>query len=197
MNKKLITLVITIAAFATNVSARNGYNSSSCPKFYLGISSGINNHSGFLGVNFDVPVTTQFSLGTGVGLSSWGYKAYGEGRFYFKECNRGWALGAAFTYNTGLQDIAVDMPTTIGTTEVVMDWEPSPNVAVSAYHFFNLGRGGHRFYLQLGWSQAIVSTPYVVTSGHTLDSDGVTAMNLLSPGGLIFGFGFSFGLGGR
>lgn len=84
MNKKLIALVITIAAFATNVSARNGYNSRSCPKFYLGISSGINNHSGFLGVNFDVPVTTQFSLGTGVGLSSWGYKAYGEGRFTLK-----------------------------------------------------------------------------------------------------------------
>lgn len=197
MIKKLITLVIAISASVTIASARNAYSSGSCPKFYLGISSGINNHSGIIGLNFDVPVTTQFSLGTGVGLSSWGYKAYGEGRFYFKECNRGWALGAAFTYNTGLQNIAVEMPTTIGTTEVVMDWEPSPNVAVSAYHFFNLGRGGHRFYLQLGWSQSIVSTPYVVTSGHTLTSDGVTAMNLLSPGGLIFGFGFSFGLGGR
>lgn len=197
MNKKLVTLFITIAAFATNVSARNAYNSGSCPKFYLGISSGLNNHSGILGVNFDVPVTTQFSLGTGVGISSWGYKAYGEGRFYFKECNRGWALGAAFTYNTGLQNFVLEMPTTIGNVDVDMDLEPSPNVAVSAYHFFNLGRGGHRFYLQLGWSQSIVSNPYTITSGHTLTSDGETVMNLLSPGGLIFGFGFSFGLGGR
>lgn len=193
--KKLLTLVFALSTIAS--FAAPGYNSRSCPKFYLGISSGLNNHSGFFGINFDVPVTTQFSLGTGVGLSSWGYKAYGEGRFYFKECNRGWALGAAFTYNTGIQDIAVEMPTTIGNTEVVMDWEPSPNIAVSAYHFFNLGRGGHRFYLQLGWSQSMVSSPYVVTSGHTLTSDGTTVMNLLSPGGILFGFGFSFGLGGR
>lgn len=195
MMKKLLTLVFTISALTS--LAAPGYNSNSCPKFYLGISSGINNHSGVIGINFDVPVTTQFSLGTGVGISSWGYKAYGEGRFYFKECNRGWALGAAFTYNTGLQNFVLEMPTTIGDVDVDMDLEPSPNVAVSAYHFFNLGRGGHRFYLQLGWSQSIVSDPYTITSGHTLTSDGVTVMNLLSPGGLIFGFGFSFGLGGR
>lgn len=197
MIKKLITLVIAVSASLTIASAQKGYNSSSCPKFYLGLSSGINNHSGIIGINFDVPVTTQFSLGTGAGISSWGFKAYGEGRFYFKECNRGWALGAAFTYNTGLEGFVAEMPTTIGSVDVGMDLEPSPNIAVSAYHFFNLGRGGHRFYLQLGWSQSLVSDPYTITSGHTLTSDGVTAMNLLSPGGLIFGFGFSFGLGGR
>jgi len=197
---KKIIVVFALCFVTTTTFAKNPYgkrNDQSCAKFYVGLSTGINNHSGFLGVNFDVPVTGHFSLGTGLGLSSWGYKSYGEGRFYFKECNRGWALGAGVTYNTGFDDFIVEMPTTIGTTDVSMNLEPTANVAVSAYHFFNLGRGNHRFYLQLGWSQRMNDTPYVITSGHTLNADGKTAMNFVTPGGLIFGFGFSFGLGGR
>lgn len=195
MMKNILTLVFCCLALSTIAAPGYRNRQESCPKFYIGLSTGINNQSGILGVNFDIPVTTQFSLGTGLGFSSWGYKTYGEGRFYFKECNRGWALGAGVTYNTGIRDIPLEMPTTIGTTEVIMDWEPMANVMFSAYHFFNLGRGGHRFYLQLGWSQALNNAPYTVKSFHTLTSEGETAMNLLSPGGLIFAFGFSFGLG--
>ena len=195
MMKNIFTLVFCCVAFTTLATPGYKNRQESCAKFYIGLSTGINNQSGFLGVNFDIPVTTQFSLGTGAGLSSWGYKTYGEGRFYFKECNRGWALGAGATYNTGFKDFAFDMPTTIGTTEVLLDLEPSANVMFSAYHFFNLGRGGHRFYLQLGWSQPLNNTPYTIKSGHTLTADGETAMNWVAPGGLIFAFGFSFGLG--
>ncbi len=196
MYKRILTIALCLATLTA--VAKNPYgkrNDQSCAKFYLGLSTGINNHSGILGVNFDVPVTGHFSLGTGLGLSSWGYKSYGEGRFYFKDCNRGWALGAGITYATGAEDFIVEMPTTIGTTDVSMNLEPVTNVAVSAYHFFGLGRGSHRFYLQMGWSQRLNDTPYVVTSGHTLDSDGKAAMDLVTPGGLILGFGFSFGLG--
>lgn len=198
MLKRILTLVlccITLSAIAKNPYGRS--NSQSCAKFYIGISSGINNQSGFLGVNFDVPVTGHFSLGTGLGLSTWGFKSYGEGRFYFKDCNRGWAIGAGVTYNTGLDNVISDIPTTIGTTNVSMNLNPTANAILSAYHFFNLGRGNHRFYLQLGWSQRITDNPYVITSAHALTSDGTAAMDLLTPGGLILGFGFSFGLGGR
>ncbi|MCB0698006.1 MAG: hypothetical protein KDC07_11610, partial [Chitinophagaceae bacterium] len=177
MQKLILTLALCFIT-ATSIAKSTyggGRNNSSCSKFYIGLSTGINNESGLLGVNFDVPVTGYFSLGAGLGLSSWGYKSYGEARFYFSECNRGWALGLGATYNTGLQDMIVEMPTTIGTTDVTMDWQPVANIMFSGYRFFNLGRGGHRFYLQLGWSQRMNSTPYVVTSNHVLTSDGTTA----------------------
>lgn len=193
MFKKL--LVVVCLLLSTSAYASRYGRGESCPKFYIGISTGLDNPSGLLGVNFDVPVTGSFSLGTGVGLSSWGFKTYGEGRFYFKECNRGWALGAGITYNTGFDNFVSSMPTTIGTTDVTMNLEPVATAIVSGYHFFNLGRSGHRFHLQLGWSQRLTETPYEVTSNHTLDADGKTVMNILSPGGLIFGFGFTFGLG--
>ena len=193
MYKKLLTVVFSFLAISAFAAPR--YGQSSCPKFYIGLSTGIDNQSGFLGVNFDVPVTGHFSLGTGLGLGTWGFKTYGEGRFYFKECNRGWALGAGVTYATGLQDFVVEMPTTAGTNNVLMDLEPVVNATVSGYRFFSLG-DRHRFHLQLGWSQRFNSNPYTIKSGDVLTSDGNTAMNILAPGGLVFAFGFTFGLGG-
>lgn len=192
MRTKLITLVfilLTVNAF--------GYgNRSSCPKFYLGPSLGINNPAGFVGVAFDVPVTSQFSLGTGVGLSTWGIKTYGEGRFYFRECNRGWAFGTGVTYNTGIENIPIDLTTTTGNQNVTVTLDPAANVFLNAYHFFNLG-SRHRFYLQLGYSYALDYMPYTVQGGEILNSDSKAAMDFISPGGISFGFGFSFGLGGR
>lgn len=195
MYKKLLTLIIVLSA-ATAYA--NPYNTPSrCPKVYIGTSTGLNNHSGLLGFNIDVPVTEQFSLGTGAGISSWGYKGYFEGRFYFRECNRGWAIGTGATINTGLSSINLDLPTTVGDQSVTLELQPVPNIFFCGYHFFNLGRGGHRFYLQAGWSQRLIEDPYVVKSNHTLNSDGELVMQLLSPGGIIFGFGFSFGIGSR
>ena len=192
MRTKLITLVfvlLTINAF--------GYgNRSSCPKIYLGPSLGINNTAGILGIAFDVPVTSQFSLGTGLGISSWGFKTYGEGRFYFRECNRGFAFGTGATYNTGIQNLSLDLTTTSGTQAVGINLEPTANLFLNAYHFFSMG-SRHRFYLQLGYSYALNDKPYSLIGGQTLDADGEQAMQILRPGGVSFGFGFSFGIGGR
>lgn len=194
MVKKILTLLLCIAAL--NSSAKPGYRSSnSCPKLYLGPTIGINNTVGLLGVNFDVPVTSRFSLGTGVGRSSWGWKTFFAGRFYFKECNRGWAIGTGVTYNTGLQNFTTTMPTTFGDANVTFDFEPLPSVFLSGYYFFNLGQR-HRFYLQFGYSQRLIEQPYTIKSNHDLNSDGEAIMQLLTPGGAMFALGFSFGIGG-
>lgn len=189
MLKKLPLLLLALS-FSFLSKAQMG----SCPKFYLGLSSGLNNPAGLVGLNIDVPVTSNVSLGTGGGISSWGYKFYGEGRYYFRECNRGWALGAAFVYNTGLPSLNLELGTNIGTQTVLVDLEPVPAVTLSGYHFFNMGRAGHRFYLQFGWSQRFVDKAYTIQSGVTLNTEGEQAMQILTPGGVVFGVGFSFAL---
>lgn len=197
MIKKILlaTLVIVSCSFAAK--AQQHYSSSnSCPKVYLGLSTGINNQTGLIGLNLDVPVTEYLSLGSGVGISSWGYKTYFEGRFYFKnDCNRGWAIGTGVTYNTGLEDFTTLMSTTTGEEDVTFDLNPTTNVFVSGYRFFNLGRGGSRFFLQLGYSINISNNNYTILSYHQLDDVGRTTMRLLTPGGIIIGCGFSFGIG--
>lgn len=194
MHKKL-TLAILFSLVTLASFGYSRYQRESCPKFYLGFSTGFDNPVGLIGVNFDIPVTGRFSLGTGMGLSLWGYKTFGEARLYFKDCNRGWALGAGATYSTGIQDVPSDMPTTIGTTEVLMDLKSATTAMLSGYRFFSLG-SRHRMHLQLGWAQPINDKPWVVKSGHILTTAGNDAMKSLSPGGLILGFGFTFGIGG-
>lgn len=194
MIKRLITLLVALTA-TTYSFAGPGMFSNSCPKFYVGPSLGINKQSGLVGAAFDIPVTGQFSLGTGAGLSSWGYKAFFEGRFYFRDCNRGWALGAGASYNTGIKNFTAELPTNYGDDDVTIDLEPVPAIFFSGYYFFSMGER-HRFYLQSGWSQRLVSDPYVIKSDHELTSDGKTVMDFITPGGLILGLGFSFGIGG-
>lgn len=195
MYRKLSPLIFCLLVYSAPALAYNG--DYSCPKFYVGISTGLNNQSGLLGPNFDIPITKWFSFGLGAGRSSWGFKGYSEGRFYLGDCNRKFALGAGMTYNTGIKNFTTALPTTDGTTDVKLVFEPSLNASFSAYYFFNLGRdGNHRFYLQAGYSYPLDDMVYQVKSKHTLTDEGKAVMQILSPGGVIFALGFSFGFGG-
>jgi hypothetical protein len=185
-----LALIISTVSFAQ----RNYKTEQSCPKLYIGLSTGLENQSGLIGFNMDAPITGKFSLGAGAGLSSWGYKAYGEGRFYFGECNKGWALGAGVTYNTGLKNFTSTMPTTMGDRDVLMNLNPATNVFLAGYRFWNMGRRGHRIYLEVGYSYRLQEDNYAILSYHTLTSDGKQVMKILQPGGLIVAFGFSFGV---
>ncbi|HEY1032038.1 MAG TPA: hypothetical protein VGD89_09705 [Flavipsychrobacter sp.] len=194
MKKKALLFAITIAISTPIIAQEKTSKSGSCPKLYIGVSTGLENPAGLLGFNIDVPVTQQFSLGAGGGISSWGYKAYGEGRFYFDKCNRGWALGTGVTYNTGLSNFSTSLPTTVGDQTVRLDLEPKVNVFVAGYRFWNLGRNGHRIWLQVGYSLRLDEDNYTILSGHTLTADGDQVMTILAPGGLMVGVGFSFGV---
>ena len=197
----LIALMALISAAAVSAQGKHNYRSKprsegNCPKVYIGFGTGINFSTGLLGINVDVPVVGGLSLSSGAGLSTWGYKVYGEARYAFKPCNRGWAIGTGLTLNTGLSDFSSTMPTTYGERTVTMDLQPKTNVFLCGYHFWTMGKRYNRFYLQFGYSVPLSNYDYVITSGDVLTSEGAAAMDILSPGGLIFGIGFSFGLGG-
>ncbi|MEZ5018289.1 MAG: hypothetical protein R2800_14615 [Flavipsychrobacter sp.] len=196
MKKTLLALLLVVTALSSfaQYGRRGG---SECPKVYLGLSTGLNNTNGLLGINLDVPISPSFSLGAGGGLSTWGWKAFFEGRYYFgQECNRGWAIGTGLTYNTGLSgSLEVDQdPEGLGIPPARVTIEPVPAAFLSMYRFFNIGQRGNRFYLQLGWSQRFNDKPYSSSPFQPLTSDGETVMRILSPGGVIFGVGFSFGI---
>ena len=191
MFKKIFLAVLVISLYTASFAQRGR----SCPKVYLAPTIGINNPVGMIGLDIDVPISPRFSLSTGGGLSSWGFKGKLEGRYFFRECNRGWAFGIGGTYNTGGKNINTVISTNAGSETATFDFDPVPAVFFSGYHFFNLGQR-HRFYLQLGWSQRFEDNLYTVTSPHILTSEGRTVMDLITPGGVIFAFGFSFGIGG-
>jgi len=194
MLKKILPALLCVLLY-TSASAQ--YQNMSCPKFYVGLSTGINNQSGLIGPNFDIPLAKRLSFGLGAGRSSWGWKMYSEARGYLGECNRQLAIGGGMSYNTGISNINTILPTTTGDEQVTLEYKPSLNAFGSLYYFFNIGHDwSHRFYLQLGYSHRLEDNLYRVKSKHVLTSDGDAVMQLLQPGGVIIGLGFSFGFGG-
>lgn len=193
IKKSLLTLIVALFCVNIGWAQRGMSGNSDCPKFYLGLSTGLENPAGLLGVNLELPIQ-DFSVGAGLGYSLWGAKVYCEGRYYFSPCNRGWAVGLGVSHSSGFQNLTINQETNVGKADVVFDLKPQTNVFFSGYHFFRLGQR-HRFYLQGGYSARLTNDIYSIKSPNFyLTSNGDAAMRVLAPGGLILALGFSFGI---
>ena len=163
--------------------------------FYIGFSSGINNHNGLIGINIEIPLANQFSISSGVGLGSWGTKYYGQALIYFeKNCHRAGAISFGITRATGAKNQAIKAETTSGTHDVDVSGTAATNGFASFYHFFNMGKNSHKFYLQLGYSFRITKPTYIIDSRSLLTENGEKTVKMLAPGGFIFGLGVYLGV---
>ena len=198
----LVLLVILSFSASAQYNGRNnghrkmGRGEAACSKAYIGFSTGINNPAGLLGLNIDVPVTAHFDLNAGVGIGTWGNKIYGEARYFLRPCHLGWAFGAGVTYATGLNNFTTNLETTAGDKEqVTLDLYSRTNVYLAAYRFWQLGRRANRIYLELGVSVPVsAGDAYQQTAGNTIDDNSKNTMKVLTPGGLMAGVGFMFGI---
>lgn len=167
---------------------------------YIGFSTGINNPVGLLGVNIDLAFTQHVSTCFGIGLSTWGYKPALEARYYFDSCNRGWAVMAGVSYNTGANNVTVDnIETTNGDQTIVVNLKPQASFSISFGRFIGLGRSGkNRLYIQTGYSIPFSSPTFDRTdSPIPLTDKGRRTVLTVAPGGLVLALGFSFGTGAR
>ncbi len=167
-----------------------------CARLYLGTGTGINNSAGVLGITVDVPVASSVSVEAGAGLSTWGSKVTVGGKFYFKPCYRGWAIGTGITHNTGLDAFSSDMETVNGGKEkVTLKLKPQTNMYLAAYSYVKLGKKMNRFHSMFGWSIPLSTDRYEQTYGAPISSTAKKALDIIKPGGLVVGIGFSFAIG--
>ncbi len=197
----LLALLFCAHSFAQDGSEKPNYkkekreSSNRPPVLYITPSTGINNNTGLVGVSLDVPVTQKVSIEGGAGLSTWGDKLYIGGKYFLQPGHRGWAFGVGLTYNTGISNYQPTLETIYNTNEVVqLDLHPQTNVFLAAYRYWKLGRRANRIYLELGWSVALSGNRFDQTAGDQISDNANNEMNLLAPGGLIVGCGFSFGV---
>ena len=173
----------------------------SCPIVYLGLNGGINNHNGLIGISIEKTVGAQFSAGTGIGSSSWGYKAFAEGRFYFNNnCHRKLALGIGVTRSLATNNFETNMETNYGKQDIVLDLKPATNAFISFYHFWSIGHRQNKFYTQIGYSIKVEPGSYVIDSktaniypGIALTRQSDNVLHAIMPGGVILGVGWYFG----
>ena len=169
------------------------------PVCYLGLSTGISNAPGIFGLDFNICIGKYITLDAGAGPSTWGNKLYLGAKYYLKQPNRGWAVGGGVTYNSGEENVKLNLSTITGTREkVALTLKPQDDAFLAIYHYWTLGRKYNRFFIDLGKSILLHQPKYHEIYGDPLTEQANDAVKRLAPGGFLggfmFGTGFSFGL---
>ncbi|MCW3122500.1 MAG: hypothetical protein JWQ38_1992 [Flavipsychrobacter sp.] len=203
MKKTLLFAAILLMGICSETYAQDNSNENStdkktdnkksvCSKAYIGVSMGIDNPGGLIGLDIDVPVLTNLSLSAGYGPGSWGSKVYLGARYYLKPCHRGWAFGAGVSRSSGLKNYQMNMETIYGKEDVVLDFNPQTNLFLGVYHFWTLGKHANRVFVEAGYSLPFSTYSYTERYGDPLSRTSESVIKIISPGGLMVGFGFSF-----
>ena len=164
------------------------------PKIFLGPSLGINNICGMIGFLAEVNIVKNFSLAGGVGVGFWGYKASLAGRYY-NHYPRGVYYCLGISAASGYNDITYNLKVKPDSSmDVDMILHPAYNLNISIGYQFKIGKK-NRLNLEIGYSLPLNNNLYEVkTPGVELTDESKQVMDLLTPGGLIIGMAFSFGI---
>lgn len=165
-----------------------------CPQVCLGVSSGINNPYGLMGLSAEVVLFENTVVGAGAGFSTWGTKMGGEVRYHLFSCLEGFAVGGGFTHNTGVGSSQMVLRTVRGEQQVDLALQPKSNLFLAAHYYGRIGRGRSRFHLAAGYSFGLGETEYRNNSAYVLTDKADKAVRLLAPGGPLLSIGLHFGL---
>jgi hypothetical protein len=194
MNKHYILLLFIVAAITFSANAQDDY-----PKNYIGLSSGIN-AAGLLGFSFEHIFNEKIGVFGNAGRGGWGYK-YGAGaRLYLRNPCSG-SFGASLMLATGEKGIKSTLTVLENGVEVdkevELNYKPVGVFNLTYNKFWQMG-DRNRFNLEVGYSFPLsgkdAGNYEIVTPNTTLTDLSQSVLQIVQPGGLVIGIGFSVGL---
>ena len=194
--KKLVFIIISV--FALQIAkAQTEKVEPTLPKSYIGISSGINNSCGLLGVQFEQQLGSRFTLFSGLGIGTWGNKVTLGTRIYGK-APLGSAFGISLSCATGVNGVKSNLEVMENGVavkkDVVFNAKPVYLLNLTWIKFWPVGVK-NKFSFELGYGLKLSQNNYdMVPSTVVLSDLSKKAMALIEPGGLTVGIGFHFGL---
>lgn len=192
-NILLTTGTLMLLFFTTQLSAQREIQDT--PPVFITLGLGVN-HTGILSLGLEVPVHEKVAIFGDAGLGGWGYK-FGAGVGYFPQSvSKGSGINLAYYTAGGTGNgVTIELEDGNGTFPVSLERTGTINLTYSQN--WHMGRRG-KFSLIAGYALATgdKDSSYNVF-GRELDELGEAAMGILHPDGLIIGFKFLFGVGGR
>lgn len=164
------------------------------PSVFLGGGLSLNDY-GF-GACIEIPVISKLSIYGNAGLGGWGTKLGVGIHFYFSKTPYRSAFSIGYATASGLEDFETQLQVyPSGLTEtVILDLHRAGSLNFRYSYNFRLGKK-HKFVLTAGYAVPLSTNPYELkTKGVTLSETSKQVLDLLQPGGLIFGFKFMFGV---
>lgn len=192
---KNVFLFLSVLLCSLTLKAQTGeyYDPENRPKFYLGIGTGMNTYTGLAGISANYIIDNKLFAQAGLGLSTWGIRS-SIGLRYDQSYRNGLTFGLNYIHSSGIDDIMVSLETSSGSTrEVNIQLESTGAINIKTGYNWWIGKY-NTFNISVGYSVPLKSQPWIVKDGSSLSVSSQQALDLVAPGGLIFGLGFSFGL---
>jgi hypothetical protein len=164
------------------------------PALYVGTGTGMNNLNAFLGFFLEGNIIQNFTLAGGFGIGAWGYKAAVAARYYRKYPYKVF-YGLGFSTASGISNIELEVYTEPNneTEFVEFRMKRANTLNLSLGYQFKAGKKG-RIYLELGYGIRLQPDRYeILTPNVQLTETSTQVMDMMVPGGLILGVGYSFG----
>ncbi len=165
-------------------------------KIYLGLSAGINNPNGLIGLNAEYALP-KFSFSVGLGEGTWGNKFGFEAKTYFDNYTTGWALGVNLTHSTGISNFKTQQHDEQGKVlqDITMNFSSQQTLGLMLYHYWKMGKKQNRFHLAFGYCAGLHAEQYSVVSPANviLSSFDKNVYHFISPGGITLSLGTDFG----
>lgn len=106
----------------------------------------------------------------------------------------GWQFGLGYSQCTGGDNVEVELELENGYKKLVtIDYLSVGNLNLKTSKSWRVGQRNF-FFLDLGYAIPLYNKAWKVDSGEELSKASQTALNIVSPGGVILGLGFMFGL---
>jgi hypothetical protein len=190
-------LVFTTITLSSSVFAQApGNGAYASPRIYIGIGTGINAAAGMLGIYIETPITQKVSFSGAAGIGSWGTKLTGTLLINTQPSGLKSTVGFGFSHASGLLDLETELefePQESKLTKIDLYAGQAINLVYN--YSWKLGRKS-KITLHTGYSINISPNNYKLKedSEKELTSNSKNLLKALSPGGLILGCIFNFGL---
>jgi hypothetical protein len=198
----VLSLTLSINSFAQEFNTGKDYYATPVKTestLYLGFGTGINNYLGLLGPSLEFKLAPKFTVFGGLGLGSWGNKV-SAGIRYYGNYPGNWAFGLGVSHSGGLEKIEFNMLEQYvvgqsGNALIPFKLKSANTLNLSANRYWIMGKARkNRFNIELGYAVPFAENQYEIKNGYSLTREGIYFMNIMQPGGLNLGLGFSFAI---
>jgi hypothetical protein len=194
-------LCLSALFFSMHLLAQNAgdYAPKSEPrKHFFGASLGINSPAGFPGLRVSTKVGSETLIDFGAGLGTWGYKAGANVIFRVRENTRLCPMvGLAAASGQNQRVVPLEVTDTSGVKsvrDVKATYDPAFLVNVGTQIQFMI-KAKHRFFIEAGFSVRVAGGDFRIHEQYyKLTQASENLLNGFSPGGVMLGAGFQFGL---
>lgn len=216
MKKLLVCLLMSIASVAAIGQSDSTYSGKSessedyfrktpskkrteeltCRRNFYGLSGGINNPWGIVGISITRGIDYKNAISGGLGLGIWGIKTNLLYRRVVKGCSQqGIELYGGFSRSSGIQG-SIELEATDENNMVrtyTVDLNEAYTVDFGVVFNLRLGRTGRAEFF-VGGEASLSDAPYTnTTKNRNLSREAKAILNIMKPGGLTLGLTLSIG----